>query len=270
MRKSKKIVSLIVAVSMVLTVPINAFAATDENIPNSSESYRSDRSLIDLWLEGKSSFELVRVTEDNRNFVSRFSVDDVTYQIEETLNDDYSKVSSKFYKLVENEKTYLGEQKTFINRNEENIKITIEENGEIVDVQNFNNQIYIPQDENLAETNEESLRTARATEYRWFSQGKYNGSNKIYKYTVAAIVGALSGAAGGAAAGGLAAVASMIISEEWDTVYWTRETWNYMKRTPNSPIGIEWIDAGKYKYYTEYFSDRNRKNLIGTSSYIDG
>lgn len=89
---------------MVLTVPINAFAATDENIPNSSESYRSDRSLIDLWLEGKSSFELVRVTEDNRNFVSRFSVDDVTYQIEETLNDDYSKVSSKFYKLVENEK----------------------------------------------------------------------------------------------------------------------------------------------------------------------
>lgn len=43
-----------------------------------------------------------------------------------------------------------------------------------------------------------------------------------------------------------------------------------MKRTPNSPIGIEWIDAGKYKYYTEYFSDRNRKNLIGTSSYIDG
>ena len=270
MRKSKKVVSLILAATMVMTVPINAFAAPNENRSNLSGSYTVEDSLTELWLERKSSFELVSVTDNNRNFVSQFSVDDVTYQIEETLNDDYSIVSSKFYKLDETETSYLGEQKTFINRNEENIKITIVENGEIVDVQNFNNQIYIPQGENLAETNEESLRTARAAEYRWFSQGKYNGSNKIYKYTVAAIVGALSGAAGGAAAGGLAAVASMIISEEWDTVYWTRETWNYMKRTPNSPIGIEWVDAGKYKYYTEYFSDRDREDLIGTSSYIDG
>lgn len=68
------------------------------------------------------------------------------------------------------------------------------------------------------------MATRRAVEYKWFSQGIYNGSNNIYRYTVAAIVGVLATAAGSAAAGGLSVVAGMVISERWPAVYWRRET----------------------------------------------
>lgn len=99
-------------------------------------------------------------------------------------------------------------------------------------------------------------------EYKWFSQGKYNVSNNIYRYTVAAIVGVLGTAAGNPAAGGLSALAGLIISERWPAVYWTRETWHYMQRNPSSPLYPNWTSAHKYKYYPNTILTAREPNIL--------
>ncbi|MDY6018352.1 MAG: hypothetical protein SPJ15_01710 [Anaerococcus sp.] len=44
----------------------------------------------------------------------------------------------------------------------------------------------------------------------------------------------------------------------------------YLERTTCSPIYPNWFPAGKYKYHTKYYSDKNRKHLIGETNYING
>lgn len=117
------------------------------------------------------------------------------------------------------------------------------EDEKVIDTQSF--KIGQLESVDISSGNENITTMANSIEYKWFSQGKFNGSNNIYRYTVAAIVGALAATAGSASAGGLAAVASMVISEHWTS-------------------------AHKYKYYTKYYSDKGRTNYIGSSSYIDG
>lgn len=46
-------------------------------------------------------------------------------------DENYDVVESKFYKLEENDKTYLGQQTTLISQDEGHYKITVLENGKI-------------------------------------------------------------------------------------------------------------------------------------------
>ena len=253
---------------LTLLMPINALAASNDVC--GKNLMINENGLNELWIEGRDTFELISSTSDNRNFVSQFTLDGITYQIEETINNDYTIVTSNFYRLGESKKIYLGQQHTIIEKSNDNVAVTIVESGKTIDVQTFKTSN--EPNSNIIENhaNEISyLNSNSSVEYKWLSQGKENGSNNIYRYTVGAIVAVLASAAGSAAAAGLAAVASMVIADHWPAVYWTKETWHYMKRTPDSPFYPSWISAYKYKYYTEYYSNSARTNLIGTSSYID-
>lgn len=267
----KRVVSTILSIALLVSMSINAFAASPADTATANNNLQSSSKLTDLWLEGRDTFKLVDATSDNRKLISQITVNDVLYQIEENVNEDASVVESNFYKFGDLGKIYIGQQKTFIVQDEDSIVVSVEENGKIIDVQSFNNSTSIDTSANQdSEITEDTLQIMASIEAKWFSQGKANGSNNIYRYTAAAIVAVLSTAAGNAAAAGLAAVASMIIAEQWPAVYWTRETWVYMERCSDWPSYPDWVQAGKYKYYTEYYSDRNRTNLIGTSSYTDG
>lgn len=267
----KRVISTILSIALISSMSINVFAASPTDTAAVNNNLEQSSELTNLWLEGRDTFKLVEATSDNSNIISQITVNSVIYQIEEDVNANGSVVESNFYKLDNSEKTYVGQQKTFIEQDEESIVVSVEENGVVIDTQSFENVISTDILPNaLSKTTEYTPEIYSTIEARWFSQGKATGSNNIYRYTAAAIVGILATAAGSPAAGGLAAVASMIIAEQWPTVYWRRETWIYMERCSDWPSYPDWVQAGKYKYYTEYYSDKNRTNLIGTSSYTDG
>lgn len=167
-------------------------ASSYNSVPIEQTSKNDDNSLMNLWLNGRNNFELISSSENNKNVVSQFIFEDTLYQIEESFNDDYSVLESNFYKLEQSEKEFLGQQKTLFKRNADTVQVSVSENGKVLDTQIFSAEI--PADSN-APTEESNNVATRAIEYKWFSQGKYNGSNNIYHYTVAAIVGVLVTAA---------------------------------------------------------------------------
>lgn len=264
----KKFMSFLLVGALTLSLSSNVSAASFGDVDTGDVSTDNEVSLTDLWLEGRDSFKLISASNDNKNFVSQFVIGDVTYQIEESFNEDYSVVESDFYEINDSNKQFVGQQKTIFEKTGDEVAVTVVEDEKVIDTQSF--KIGQLESVDISSGNENITTMANSIEYKWFSQGKFNGSNNIYRYTVAAIVGALAAAAGSASAGGLAAVASMVISEHWPAVYWTRETWHYMQRNPSSPLWPNWTSAHKYKYYTKYYSDKGRTNYIGSSSYIDG
>lgn len=246
-----------------------AFASSYNVSQIEQTSETIDNSLTNLWVNGSDTFELISSSEDNKNYISQFIYEGIQYQIEEAFNDDYTVLESKFYKLDQSNKEFLGKQETLFEHDENTVQVSILEDDKIIDTQTFNIEPPTISNESINDT--DALSSAKSSiEYKWFSQGKFNGSNNIYRYTVAAIVGVLGTAAGSPAAGGLSALASIIISEKWPAVYWTRETWNYMQHTPSSPLYPNWTSAHKYKYYTKYYSDSKRTKYIRSTSYVDG
>lgn len=202
--------------------------------------------------------------------MSSFIVNGITYQIEETVNESYDSIESKFYAIHDSEKEYVGSQVTKLSKHGNDVTVSISENGNVLDVQTFQIPIYNTVENSTLSDNATSMIPYAAVESQWFSQGNINGSNNIQRYTVAAIITVLGVAAGNPYAAGLSSIANTIILEQWKTVYWTRETWIYMERCPDWPSYPDWVQAGKYRYYTEYYSDSARTNLIGTTSHTDG
>lgn len=265
---TRRVFTVLLLSMLTVSTSTTVLASSYNPIPIEQTSKSDDNSLMNLWLNGRNSFELISSSENNKKVVSQFVFEDTLYQIEESFNDDYSVLESNFYKLEQSEKEFLGQQKTLFKRSADTVQVSVSENGKVLDTQTFSAEI--PVDSTVSTEESNNVATTRAIEYKWFSQGKYNGSNNIYRYTVAAIVGVLGTAAGNPAAGGLSALAGLIISERWPAVYWTRETWHYMQRNPSSPLYPNWTSAHKYKYYTKYYSDSKRTKYISSTSYIDG
>lgn len=264
----RRVFAILLLSMLTVSMSTTALASPYNFAPSEQNSESDDISLTNLWLNGRDSFELISYSEDNKNVVSQFVFENTLYQIEESFNDDYSVLESNFYKMEQSEKEFLGQQKILFKRNADIVQVSVLENGKILDRQTFSAEI--PNNSNTLLEELNNAVNAKGIEYKWFSQGKYNGSNNIYRYTVTAIVGVLGTAAGSPAAGGLTALASLIISERWPAVYWTRETWHYMQRIPGSPSYPNWISAHKYKYNTKYYSDSKRTKFIRSTSYIDG
>lgn len=264
----KRLLSAVLIVALVSLIPINAFAAPRENFTAVSSQAQTIGRLTDLWLE-KENFTLVEASDDNRHFVSNFVVNGVIYQLEETVNENYDFVKSEFYEMSGSEKRYIGTQTTQIHKDGNDVTVSVSENDSILDIQTY----YMPEvsmADSVPSNGDALVAPFAAVEAQWISQGKANGSNNIQRYTVASIIVILGTAAGTPAAAGLTSIANIIIMEQWKTVYWTRETWLYMERCPDWPSYPDWVQAGKYKYYTEYYSDSARTNLLGTTSYTGG
>lgn len=103
---------------------------------------------------------------------------------------------------------------------------------------------------------------------KWFSQGVHKGSNNISRYTVSALIALIGYISGSAAGAVVAAIAEKAVSEHWIAVYYNKETFVYMKRCASWPSYPNWVQAGKYKYITKYYSNSSRKKCKGTT-YID-
>lgn len=188
----RRVLALLLLSMLTVSMSTTVLASSYNSVPIEQTSKNDDNSLMNLWLNGRNNFELISSSENNKNVVSQFIFEDTLYQIEESFNDDYSVLESNFYKLEQSEKEFLGQQKTLFKRNADTVQVSVSENGKVLDTQIFSAEI--PADSN-APTEESNNVATRAIEYKWFSQGKYNGSNNIYHYTVAAIVGVLVTAA---------------------------------------------------------------------------
>jgi hypothetical protein len=266
----KRVLSLVLIVILMLsTTSKNVFAASYGETENEGDKYLSESALTNLWLEGRQSFELIE-SKDDKYFTSRFFVGSTIYQVEEVISDDLSSVESKFYVLGELGKEYIGQQTTLIEKEGEYLNVSVMEDGEVIDSQSYDVVDNSLDTQKPSNNVSETLTANAAVETKWFSQGIYNGSNNIYRYTVAAIVAALAAAAGSPAAAGLAAIAGMAIGEQWTVIYWTCETWVLCERSSSWPSYPDWIMAGQYLYQTWYYSDSARTNQIGYTTHLEG
>ena len=266
----KKILVIITAIAMSLPMTTNVFAASSKN------------NLKSLW-ESRENFELISLSDEQ--VVSNFDANNVTYQVEEYIDIDTHKIISKFY-ILENEKIYLGEQETNFKQNDTNIYIEISENNEVVDqqtmnIETYNNsnksndtstgEVFDPLDEIIVTPN--ILPPADGggsyVESKWVSQGVYNGSNTIAQYSVGALTILIGYISGGATGTVVAYIVDRAIQENWDRVYYSKETFVYLERCSTWPSYPNWIQAGGYKYITKFYSDSARKDYIRTTTVTD-
>lgn len=272
----KRIIGIFMVVVIFFLTPINAFASADfVNIDDAEDGVElleneNNSLLTDLWIKGHDTYKLIYYSEDNREFISNFVVGNSTYQIEETVNEERNHINSVFYELsFDGKKTYLGNQETIFKEEDNILSIIVTENEtiqseEIIFTESSNDV------ENINMDGNNSIETASMVSYMWSYQGAVNGSNNITRYTTAAIINILAYAAGSPLAAGIATIATMIIGEQWSSVYWTKKTWVYLERCEDWPSYPNWIQGGKYRYHTKYYSDKNRTDLIGETEYVDG
>ncbi|MGM9952873.1 MAG: hypothetical protein ACI32Q_05730 [Intestinibaculum porci] len=220
-------------------------------------------NLLNIW-NNKDGKVDVKINYNNE-IVTLFESNNQKYETKEKVSKDNSIVITQYYKVNDNELIALGSTKTYLNQQGNRLNIVVYQNNEkIAQVDLQNNQVPLENSNNLF------MKSTGKTEYKWFYQGSYNGSNKILKFTIGAITAALAGSIGGAAGGALGYVAGEIINEHIKVVYWHQKTWVYLMRTPGSASYPNWIQAGKYKYQTSYYRDAAHTSLIRTVTRIDG
>lgn len=153
---------------LTVSTSTTVLASSYNPIPIEQTSKSDDNSLMNLWLNGRNSFELISSSENNKKVVSQFVFEDTLYQIEESFNDDYSVLESNFYKLEQSEKEFLGQQKTLFKRSADTVQVSVSENGKVLDTQTFSAEI--PVDSTVSTEESNNVATTRAIEYKWFSQ----------------------------------------------------------------------------------------------------
>ena len=104
----------------------------------------------------------------------------------------------------------------------------------------------------------------------WIYCDTYKGSNKFKKYTTAAVIAALTTLIssffklpGQAVVAGVSAIASMIVDEAIQTVYFTRKYYWKLCIPPKGMVER----AVAEKNVVTYYSDKSRKHKIGTNTY---
>ena len=268
---SKKFLCVMLAsLTLASTVPTYVFADSNSNSKFLSESQNiKDESLTNLLVEGKDSYKLIKI--DGNKVYSQFTVDNSNYIIEEEINDNYDKVLSKFYKLDNEKKEFIGQTETILNHINNNLStIQVIENNKIVDFQYIqSNTLSYNCNEQFDYSNNTVTPFARV-EYAWHHQGTYNGSNLILKFTVGAIIVTLTTATGSPYAAGLGYIVDQIIQYNWKTVWWTRDTYAYNSRCPDWPSYPHWVPEGKYRYRTKFYSNSSRTQYISSTDYTDG
>lgn len=267
----KTLCSLLVA-SFLVSIGSSATFAMDSKSYYSDNQISSsviDYDLTELLVKGKDNYEFLGY--DNNIILSQFTVDGQKYQIEETIDETVSTVFSNYYKISNDKKEYIGQTQTIISNIADNLSVVqILENGNVVDSQlvNFSdsNTYYNPDHDDIVDT----VMPMASVEYKWHYQYTINGSTKIIKYTLGAIIEVLSYAAGGVAAAGLGYIAQQIIDDNIPNVWWTKDVYAYNQRCPDWPSYPDWIPAGKYRYRTKYYSNSSKTKYISSSDYING
>lgn len=269
----KKIICTAITIGSVVAVSfsstfamdtINSDFKTNQNLTNIVDE---KNDLTALLVKGKENYKILDI--NGNSIISQFSIGNQNYVIDEIISNSYDEVISKYYKEVNGHNEYLGQAKTIVNKVTENLSnIQILEGNNIVDSQYLENgnTIYDKNHDKL----ELNIVPFAKVEYKWHYLFTNNGSTKIIKYTVGAIITTLAAAAGGAGAAGLAYIANEIIQDNIPNVWWTRDTYAYNQRCPDWPSYPDWIPAGKYRYRTKYYSNSSRTKYISSSDYIDG
>lgn len=267
----KTLCSLLVASFLVSTGSSATFAINSKSYCSDNQISSSvvDYNLTELLVKGKGNYEFLG---DNNNIIlSQFTVDGQKYQIEETIDETVSTVFSNYYKISNDKKEYIGQTQTIISNITNDVSVVkILENGNVIDSQLINfsgsNTYYNPNHDDIVDT----VMPMASVEYKWHYLYTSNGSTKIIKYTIGAIIEVLAYAAGGAAAAGLSYIAQAIIDDKIPDVWWTQDVYAYNQRCPDWPSYPDWIPAGKYRYRTKYYSNSSKTKYISSSDYING
>lgn len=229
-------------------------------------AFECNENLNTLW-ENRQNFKLAY--SDISKTVSFFTTNGVRYELDEVIAYSGKCVKSKYYRL-DNGKTFLGEQSTIFNENNEGIEATMIEKNKVIYKSIIRSPDNMLRNNNTNNCNSQIVPYSAKVSSRWFSQGVYKGSNNIARYTVSALIALIGYISGTATGVVISALAEKAVSEHWPAVYYSKETFVYMKRCPSWPSYPDWVVAGKYKYITKFYANSSRKQCKGTVTHIDG
>ena len=269
----KKFITALLSIVLLSFYPLDAYASS-QDMPEKEAI--SDTQLSEIWLKSEKNLNADQSIE-GKFYSTSLKLNDKTYEVEDTISEDLSEVNSKFYKIEDKQKIYMGSMVTVLNNDNDLLNVDVYENGKIVSQEKVNIPTSEVKSSNLNANNlnpamySTSANSANyKMEYKWSNPDTSYGSTKIQKYTTGAIIAVLAAAAGSPLAAGLGSVANSIIQDKIPLVYTQMTIWTYLERSSCSPIYPHWIPAGKYKYHTKYYSDKNRTQLINETNYIDG
>ncbi|WP_416334819.1 hypothetical protein ACKRLN_07975 [Anaerococcus sp. DFU013_CI05] len=270
----KKFITVLLSLVLLSFYPIDAYASSQAKPDNEAIT---DTQLSEIWLESEKTLNTDQSIE-GEFYSTTLKLNDKTYEVEDTISEDLSEVNSKFYKIEDKQKIYIGSMVTVLNNDNDLLNVDIYENGKIISQEKVNIPTNDVKSNNLNTNNNlnPAMYSASANsanckmEYKWSNPDTSYGSTKILKYTTGAIIAVLATAAGSPLAAGLGNLANSIIQDKIPLVYTKMTIWTYLERSSCSPIYPHWIPAGKYKYHTKYYSDKNRTQLINETNYIDG
>lgn len=116
--------------TLIISSGFTSFAKQEENNTRKKVEYLNNETFIELLSKSDIDYQIIGETQNN-HFISKFNTDGKTFLVDETF-DSNQNVESYFYLLKEDEKIYLGQQKTIIEDNYNNINIKIVEDNKVI------------------------------------------------------------------------------------------------------------------------------------------
>ena len=191
-----------------------------------------------------------------------YSSEGQKFKVIDNANENFTNVNSIIYLLKDDNKyeEYATEKVTIEN---DICTITITENGYST-TETFN---YINQEQSSVYSRDSWLGMPVTD---WIYCDTYKGSTKFQKYTAAAVVAVLTTLAssffnipGQCVIAGVSAIAGIIVDDAIETVYFSRKYYWKLCIPPKGMVER----AVAEKNVVTYYSDKSRKNKIGTNTY---
>lgn len=269
----KRVISFVLTVLLFtnLISAITARGATNdqENILEiSSQILTEDSSSV------KSNFNFLN-TSDLSDVKYTYDEDGKTYLVKESANIDVTEINTEIYEVGEESNTLVEKFTTYIDKSNDILTVSKFDNGIEISSQTIgtvdgrlevNNVETYAVDYNKPYTGYVNY-DGRYNKYytTWEFATKYNGSNRIYKFTLSVVIGVLSGISGNPRiVNGVTTAAQYIVNNSIKDVFYTREDHELHQITAagwyyGTPVGT--------RAYVDFYADSSRRFHIGSDFY---
>ena len=234
----------------------------------SSNVAAGNPDLIKLINEGTSTSSINYVSKDGSEINSTFTINNISYEMNESINLQEGIVASKVYLKEKNSLKYLGEITTNLILSNNKIIYKTFENIRLIDSNSvdFSNKrisqiLNNDNNSNFNSYNQYSSSSKCPVEGKWSDKGWGNGSTAIKNLTVGSLAAVISVIANKPVSA-VVQVANLIYQYHNDTLYYKTRTWECIERNPCSPIYPNWYPGGKYRYHTKFYADKYRKTFL--------
>lgn len=268
MKIKKSIIASLVVMATITSSVNTAFA---KDIQSSNTFINTNSKVTQITNDKKSNLKVLNNSLSNTQYT--YNQGGKSFKVIEHANDNCTIIDSTVYIKQDNDEYTLYskiqttiENGTITQKTTKDSVTTLESDkidSLVKSNVNSNNSSLLFSQSNIVAPPPEGGSTLTPWQY----SGHFTGSNRIFKYTLTSVATVLGiviagpiGGQGGAILGGIVSnIASSIINDQIDTVYYAQDVWY---RYTTLPSGMKLPRAERT--YTKFYSDRNRTQQIGS------